>query len=944
MSQQAQQSATSAQTAQTAAEEAASIATEAAEKAEDVMADISAAEQAAAAAAESAQLAADSEDAAEASAAAALQSQNLAQGYANAASNSANAAGKSAENAADSEDAAKTSETNAEASATGAAGSASSAAQSASAAAGSASAASTNADSAAQSASAAEESAKRAEQALQDLGLPTPTPEDAGKVPVVNPAGDGYELGEAQVDAYTKTASDARYAPIEAAIRPTVSGNPATLEHSVAWAMQGLSMYGKSTQQTTTGAQLFDISQATPAGSAYGLTTAIDGEEIKITGIVSNTPADTSRLEFAILNYPENLYGNIFSMDIIDNTGAQYYGIRTSPTTNVMVFYMKKMTIGTEINFVFRLMVNSGPTALPWEPYTGAAPSPSPTYPQPINTAGESGSIAVNVSDGADQSQQLSIQTPNGLPGIPVDSGGNYTDVGGQQWVCDEVDFARGVYVQRIQKILGYSDENVLSPYMSTTGQLTTGATVIYVLAAPIETPLDPEELAAYAALRSYNGTTIVSTEAPVAGLSARYVAEAEDNAATSAEQAASSATAAAGSAATASQQAIAADASAEEASASATTSESWAVGGTGTRSGEDTDNAKYYAQLAQTVAQGAQGYFVTADALRAAHQTGQDGWWAIVGETDTIWIWDSDSGEWVDSSTTIDMSNYYTKSESDERYATAAQGTLASTAVQPNDLAPYAKTADLPTAPSDIGAATAAQGAKADTAVQSVNGKAGTAVTLTPSDISAATAAQGSKADTAVQTVNNKSGTSITLGAADVGAATTSQGAKADTAVQPDDLSPYAKTADLPDNLPNPYSLSIRFNGATQATYNGSSQTTVNITPNGIGAATSAQGAKADAAATAVAYTITVPATGWTSGSLVWGGTTYTRRRTVTAAQATANPTTVLMEYAGGDYASYCTIQLLDTQDGSVVLWAAADPEESCQIKVTEVRAGAST
>lgn len=106
---------------------------------------------------------------------------------------------------------------------------------------------------------------------------------------------------------------------------------------------------------------------------------------------------------------------------------------------------------------------------------------------------------------------------------------------------------------------------------------------------------------------------------------------------------------------------------------------------------------------------------------------------------------------------------------------------------------------------------------------------------------------------------------------------------------------------------------------------------------------ASAEQGDKADAAATAVAYTITVPSTGWTSGSLVWGGTTYTRQRTVTAAQATANPTTVLMEYAGGDYASYCTIQLLDTQDGSVVLWAAADPEESCQIKVTEVRAGAS-
>ena len=36
------------------------------------------------------------------------------------------------------------------------------------------------------------------------------------------------------------------------------------------------------------------------------------------------------------------------------------------------------------------------------------------------------------------------------LPGIPVTSGGNYTDSDGQQWICDEIDFERGVYVQRI--------------------------------------------------------------------------------------------------------------------------------------------------------------------------------------------------------------------------------------------------------------------------------------------------------------------------------------------------------------------------------------------------------------------------------------------------------------------------------------------------------------
>lgn len=48
--------------------------------------------------------------------------------------------------------------------------------------------------------------------------------------------------------------------------------------------------------------------------------------------------------------------------------------------------------------------------------------------------------------------QTLTAQTPGGLPGIPVSSGGNYTDESGQQWICDEVDFKRGVYVQRVWK------------------------------------------------------------------------------------------------------------------------------------------------------------------------------------------------------------------------------------------------------------------------------------------------------------------------------------------------------------------------------------------------------------------------------------------------------------------------------------------------------------
>ncbi len=43
-------------------------------------------------------------------------------------------------------------------------------------------------------------------------------------------------------------------------------------------------------------------------------------------------------------------------------------------------------------------------------------------------------------------------------------------------------------------------------------------------------------------------------------------------------------------------------------------------------------------------------GYYATPAALREAYPTAEAGDWAIVGSTDTVWIWDTDNGEWVDS------------------------------------------------------------------------------------------------------------------------------------------------------------------------------------------------------------------------------------------------------------------------------------------------------
>ena len=45
-------------------------------------------------------------------------------------------------------------------------------------------------------------------------------------------------------------------------------------------------------------------------------------------------------------------------------------------------------------------------------------------------------------------------------------------------------------------------------------------------------------------------------------------------------------------------------------------------------------------------------GYYATQAALEEAHPTAEAGDWAIVGATDTVWIWDTDNSEWVDSDT----------------------------------------------------------------------------------------------------------------------------------------------------------------------------------------------------------------------------------------------------------------------------------------------------
>ena len=203
---------------------------------------------------------------------------------------------------------------------------------------------------------------------------------------------------------------------------------------------------------------------------------------------------------------------------------------------------------------------------------------PTPTAPVPIISAGDGGTVMVTVSDGANNSQTLTLQTPNALCGIPVVSSGNYTDENGQQWVCDEVDLARGVRVQRITKIkltssmkwtragnnvdryfctfdgidaagtfcthfsaaingetvggIATSSSNIIGFAYAERGTTTVSdfkafldANEVYIyvpLATPVETALSAAEIAAYKALTTYAPTTVISASG-VSGMAASY-------------------------------------------------------------------------------------------------------------------------------------------------------------------------------------------------------------------------------------------------------------------------------------------------------------------------------------------------------------------------------------------------------------------------------------
>lgn len=120
------------------------------------------------------------------------------------------------------------------------------------------------------------------------------------------------------------------------------------------------------------------------------------------------------------------------------------------------------------------------------------------------------------------QSTLLTLPTPNGLPGVPVDSKGNCTDTIGQQYTSDYWDFGDGLQHILCGKIESYNGEEITTPYISSTGDLTIGARVIYVLPEPQTQTIPAETIVYYGKLTSYGNKTVISTAEPVATMEAK--------------------------------------------------------------------------------------------------------------------------------------------------------------------------------------------------------------------------------------------------------------------------------------------------------------------------------------------------------------------------------------------------------------------------------------
>lgn len=354
-------------------------------------------------------------------------------------------------------------------------------------------------------------------------------------------------------------------------------------------------IYGWSKQERTTGAQLLDIKNI-GGGAGEIVSTQHDGYVITAQGvyaegdnsayrnvsIVLDTAKVAGKIITASVESAENDAGEalrwICDINYKKPDGATSWNLfgMNNPITvsipadtklvrcRIHIIEENEKTIGygTYTTTIKGLMVSIGDKVIPWEPYTGGQPSPSPDYPQEIKSVVNP---IVKVTN-EDETESQTVTLPYTLNAIPVSSGGNVT-IGEQQYISDYADIEKGKLYRKVKQLnlkdvddisvahgfhsngngyLSFSVKNINKEHQpisnryessiwtnksgyvyipnsntivfvddrftdkQTAIKLVQDTYVIYALTSQIETDLTPEEIQAYKNLVTYAGTTIV--------------------------------------------------------------------------------------------------------------------------------------------------------------------------------------------------------------------------------------------------------------------------------------------------------------------------------------------------------------------------------------------------------------------------------------------------
>lgn len=174
---------------------------------------------------------------------------------------------------------------------------------------------------------------------------------------------------------------DLNEAILATAIKPEVSGEFIHLTDSAALPIMNFGMEGKTEQFTTSGKQLWEHGDVTFVQKGT-FDVHLEAGKYTFTAEVTSTDTDADTCLVHVGNNIARGYmqrGNRFS-----------FTFELTETVDIIILYASDaMGNGENDTATFsNIMLNSDSTAKPYEPYTGAQPSPNPDYPQEIINAG----------------------------------------------------------------------------------------------------------------------------------------------------------------------------------------------------------------------------------------------------------------------------------------------------------------------------------------------------------------------------------------------------------------------------------------------------------------------------------------------------------------------------------------------------------------------------